>query len=253
MTGRASSLGRRARAARALAAALVAVAAVRASAAELTITWDKDLAFEWDRANYERTLRELVARSDAAVAAWLGFARTGPVALHVLSRGRYEQTFGSGMAWNTGAFYRDGIVHVNGGARLDGRFAGVLAHELTHAYLDDLGTGHHLPRWLNEGLAERVGFRVRGEEGLTTGQVQELKIALQDRRLVPLSAATGRFLYLQGYAAVLFLEKKLGKDALLAVVRRTMRQGTFEQALDAELRWTPKDVDAGFATWVDTL
>ena len=248
MAGRASS-----RVALALAAALAAAVAVRASAAEVTISWDQDLSFEWDRVSYERTLRELVARSDAAVAAWLGFARSSPVALHVLSRARYEKTFGSGMAWSTGAFYRDGKVHVNGGARLDGRFAGVLAHELTHAYLDDLGTGHRLPRWLNEGLAERLGFRARGEEGLTTGQVQELQIALQDHRLVPLAAATGRFLYLQGYAAVLFLEKKAGKDALLAVVRRTMRQGTFEQALDAELRWTPKDLDVGFAAWVDKL
>jgi hypothetical protein len=227
--------------------------AVRASAADLAITWDPDLAFEWDRASYERTLRELVGRADADVAAWLGFSRSRPIAVHVVTRARYEQSFGSGMAWNTGAFYRDGTVHVNGGRRLDGWFAGMLAHELTHAYLDDLGTGHRLPRWLNEGLAERVGFKARGEDGLTTGQVQELKIALQDRRLVPLAAATGRFLYLQGYGAVLFLEKKVGKDALLSVVRRAMRQGTFEQALDAELRWAPKDVDAGFAYWVDHL
>jgi hypothetical protein len=52
---------------------------------------------------------------------------------------------------------------------------------------------------------------------------------------------------------VLFLEKKVGKPALLSLVHRVMKQGTFEQALDAELRWTMKDVEEGFAYWVDHL
>jgi len=229
------------------------VCAARGSAAELRISWDASVAFEWDRATYERTLRELVARSDAEVAGWLGFARTRPLELRVMTKAGYEQAFGSGMAWNTGAHYARGAIHVNGGARLDGWFTGMLTHELTHAYLDDLGTGHRFPSWLNEGLAERLGYRTRGQEGLTTGQVQELEIALQERRLVPLSGASGRFKYLQGFAAVLFLEKKVGKETVLAVVRRTMRQGSFEEALDGELRWTMKDLDDGFARWVDHL
>ncbi len=253
MAGRASSRASVAGAARVLAAALTALAAARVSAAEIAISWDPDLAFEWDRARYEQTLRELIRRSEGEVAAWLGFERTRPLVVRVLTRPRYEQAFGSVQAANAGAHYARGAIHVNGGARLDGWFAGMLTHELTHAWLDDLGTGHRLPGWLNEGIAERLGYRTRGQDGLTTGQRQELEVALQERRLVPLGAAAGRFRYLQGYAAVLFLEQKVGKEALLAVVRRTMRQGTFEQALDAELRWKPKDLDAAFATWVDRL
>jgi hypothetical protein len=61
------------------------------------------------------------------------------------------------------------------------------------------------------------------------------------------------FRYVQAFAAVLFLEKKIGKESLLAVVRRTMTKGTFEQALDAELRWTMRNVDEGFSYWVDHL
>jgi hypothetical protein len=61
------------------------------------------------------------------------------------------------------------------------------------------------------------------------------------------------FRYLQGFAAVLFLEKKLGKESLLAVVRRVMKQGTFEQALDAEQRWTVRNIEEGFSYWVDHL
>jgi len=61
------------------------------------------------------------------------------------------------------------------------------------------------------------------------------------------------FRYLQSFAAVLFLEKKLGKEQLLAVVRRVLEHGTFEQALDAELRWTMKHVEEEFSYWVDHL
>ena len=237
----------------AAAVALSASLPARARATEVAIAWDQELAFEWDRASYERTLREWVARSDAEVAGWLGFPRTRPLRLRVLTRPRYEQSFGSAQAANAGAHYANGEIYVNGGTRLDGWFSGMLTHELCHAYLDDLGTGRRFPTWLNEGLAERVGLRTRGQEALTTGQVQELEIALQDRRLVPLAAASGRFKYLQGFAAVLFLEQKIGKERLLALVRATMTKGTFEQALDAELRWTPKDLDERFAYWVDHL
>jgi hypothetical protein len=52
---------------------------------------------------------------------------------------------------------------------------------------------------------------------------------------------------------VLFLEKKLGKESLLAVVRRVMKQGTFDQALDAEQRWTERNIEEGFSYWVDHL
>jgi hypothetical protein len=170
-----------------------------------------------------------------------------------MTKPRYEQEFGSAHAANAGAHYRNGAIHVNGGARLDGWFSGMLTHELVHAYVDDLGTGGRVPSWLNEGLADRLGLRTRGQESLTTGQRQELEIALQDRRLVPLAAATGRFKYLVGYAAVLFLEQKAGKDRVVAIVRRTMTQGSFEQALHAELGWSPKELDEKFAYWVGHL
>jgi hypothetical protein len=241
---------------RVLAAALALSAAVRASAApDVQISWEKDLAFEWDRANYEKTLREMVRNSEAEVSGWLGFARTRPLEVRVITKARYEREFGSRMAWNTGAHYSRRVIHVNGGALLNGWFAGMLSHEMTHAYVDDLGTGNRLPMWLSEGLAERIGYRTQGQHDLDTTQRQMLEVALEQRTLVPLPTGGGmtRFRYLQGFAAVLFLEKKLGKETLLAVVRRVMTQGTFEQALDAEQRWTVKNIEEGFSYWVDHL
>ena len=245
----------RARPARLLAAVLLVVLGGRAAAADVQISWDKDLAFEWDRANYEKTLRDMVRASEEEVSSWLGWPRTRALEVRVITRARYETQFGSGMAWNTGAHYRRGVIHVNGGARLDGGFSGMLTHEMTHAFLDDLDTGYRLPTWLNEGLAERLGHRTRGQHDLSTTQVQQLEVALEQRQLVPLPTGGGMtpFRYLQAFGAVLFLEKKLGKESLLAVVRRVMRKGTFEQALDAELRWTMKNIDEGFSYWVDHL
>jgi hypothetical protein len=236
-------------------AVLLAVIPRAVAAAEIQISWDKDLAFEWDRANYERTLRDMVRASEGEVSSWLGWSRTRSLGIRVITPARYEAEFGSGMAWNTGAHYWNGVINVNGGARLNGWFAGMLTHEMTHAFVDDLGTGGRLPMWLNEGLAERIGYRTRGQNDLTTAQVQQLETALEQRRLVPLPAGGGMtpFRYLQAFAAVLFLEKKLGKESLLGVVRRTMKQDTFERALDAELRWTMKMVDDGFSYWVDHL
>lgn len=241
--------------ARLLAAALVALAATPATAAEVQISWEKDLAFEWDRANYEKTLRELVRGSEAEVSSWLGWSLTRTLEVRVITRAHYETEFGSDAAWNTGAHYARGAIHVNGGARLDGRFAGLMTHELTHAFLDDQRSAGRLPTWLNEGLAERLGYRTRGQNELTTTQIQQLEVALEQRRLVPLPLGGGMtpFRYLQSFAAVLFLEKKLGKEQLLAVVRRVLKQGTFEQALDAELRWTVKKVEEEFSYWVDHL
>jgi hypothetical protein len=141
-----------------LAAALLA-AAGGARADEVRISWEQDLAFEWDRERYEKTLRELAGAAEAEVAAWLGWTRAHPLELRVVTRAHYEAQFGSGMAWNTGAHYFRRVIHVNGGARLDGWFAGLLAHEITHAYLDGVGTGHRFPPWLGEGLAERLGYR----------------------------------------------------------------------------------------------
>jgi hypothetical protein len=233
----------------------LAAAAPVARAGEIAVEWDKDLAFEWDRANYENMLQRIVESSRARATAWLGMALERPLSVKVHAPAEYERRFGSDAAWSRGAHYERGAIHVNGGARLDERFAALLAHEMTHAVLDDRGTGAMLPAWLNEGLAERLRWMTLGIDGLDTTQVQTLEVALDQRQLLPLPQhrSLSRFGYLQSYAAVLFLEKKLGKDVLLSLVARTLSGTPFDAALDRELRWTPRNIDEGFAYWVDHL
>jgi hypothetical protein len=245
-----------ARATLALALALPLLAApFVARPADVEITWDRDLAQEWDRASYEKTLREFVEEGLEESAGWLGITPSRPIKLNVLTRARYEAQFGSDAAWSQGAHYQNGAIQTNGGARLNGSFAGLLAHELAHALLDHRGTGGRLPQWLNEGIAERIGWRRRGVEQLDGVQVNQLESALDQRTLLPLprGGRLSAFGYLQSFAAVLFLESKLGTDRLLAVVRRTVDKDSFERALEAEGSMTLRQVDEGFTYWVDHL
>jgi hypothetical protein len=240
----------------ALAALAALLAAPRgASAADVNVSWDRDLAFEWDRASYERTLGALVRSSHDEVAAWLGWTLPRRLDVHVLTRARYEAQFGSDAAWSRGAHYHRGAIYVNGGARLDGGFEGLMVHETVHAFLDHAGTAARLPTWVNEGIAERLGYRRRGQESLTTTQVGQLEDGLEHRLLTPLPArgSPSRFGYLQSFASILYFEQKHGKEQLLRIVRRTLEKGSFEEALDAELRLSVAQLEEGFRYWVDHL
>jgi hypothetical protein len=238
-----------------LAAAGALLLAVPARAANVEISWDRDVAFEWDRDNYEKTLGAIVRSSHDEVSAWLGWPLSRPLHVHVLTRARYEAQFGSAAAGSLGAHYSGGAIWVNGGARLNGWFEGLMVHETTHAFLDDRGTGARLPTWVNEGLAERLGYRRQGQQSLTTTQVTQLEDGLEHRLLTPLPVRgqLSRFGYLQSFASILYLEQKLGKEQLLRIVRRTMEKDTFEQALDAEARLSIGQLEEGFRYWVDHL
>lgn len=236
---------------------LLAVGGPAAAAADpppSEIAWDQDLAFEHDRENYQRALSRIVEEAWRLAQTETGLALRRPVKVRVHSRAGYEQTFGTGAAWNRGAHYLRGEIHVNGGNRLDDGFAGGIAHEMVHAVLDHRGTAWRLPTWLNEGLAERVAWQRKGLADLAPNQVEELKYAGRQRVLTPLPLrGLAREQYLHCYAAVLFVEQKAGKEKLLAVVRRTLEGEAFERALDGETRWSTADLEREFADWVDHL
>jgi hypothetical protein len=218
------------------------------------MSWDQDLAFDYDRENYQRMLTDIVQRGYSVVSAELGLTLHHPLKISVYTHERYEKQFGADAALTQGAHYRQGAIRVNGGSRLDDRFAGVIVHELTHAFLDYKGTGELLPIWLNEGMAERLSWKRKGLDELLPNRVMEIQYARRQGALTPLPASrVAKMNYLQFYAAALFIEKKVGKDKLLAVVRRTLQGESFEHALDQEVRWTIRDLEREFAAWVDRL
>jgi hypothetical protein len=173
----------------------------------------------------------------------------------VHSRAGYERRFGSDAVHLDAARFVGEVVHVNGGARLDDRLAGVLVHEMVHAALDARGTARALPRWLDEGLAERAAWRKRGVESPAPNQVAELRQARERRELVPLarSGELSRLGYLTSWAAVVFLEGKFGGERVMAAVRATLAGEPFEKALRRETGWSPEDVDRAFEEWVGRL
>lgn len=223
-------------------------------AAPFELAWDQDLVFDYDREHYDREIRKLLDESYAMVAAYTGLSLERPVKVNILTPARYEARFGAAAAFHQGARYGQGAIHVNGGSRFTSGFLGLLVHEMTHAVLDAHGTADLLPRWLNEGLADLLGWRRQGVDELTFGQKLELQTAAREHRLLPLpSSATVPFPYLRCRAAAMFLEKKAGKDAMLVVVRRTLEGEPFERALDREVRWTSDDLDRKLVEWVEHL
>jgi hypothetical protein len=238
-----------------LLAALALAAGVpgaRARAADVPIAWDPDLARPADQEAYERQLRAVVQDARSRVEAGLGQPLRQPPTVKVHSRAGFERAFGAEAARLDAARYVDDVVHVNGGARLDDRFAGVVVHELAHAVLDAPGQAT-LPRWLEEGLAERLSWQRRGVERLAPNQVSELQQASGRRALLPLPSSAGDLSpldYLRSYAAVLFLEERSGRGKVLSLVRRTLGGEPFDRALRGELGLSPEDLDREFAAWV---
>jgi hypothetical protein len=216
-----------------------------ASAQEVETSWDPDLSFDFDRAHYEELLQQIVTQGYTAASGFLGMARHGSLRVFIYSNDHYGKVFGEDARRRRGAHYARNAIYVNGGNRLDGRFAGEIAHEMTHAVLDYRGTGHRLPAWFNEGLAERVGWAQRGLVGLASTQAAELKNAAEHGE-EPLSSLG----YLQSYAAVLFLEHKAGRAALLRVTKKTLEGESFDSALRAETHWSTSDFERAFAVSV---
>jgi hypothetical protein len=240
---------------RALLAVAGLVAALVARAADVAISWDADLAPPADPAAYERQLRGIVSDSRARVASALGMAPGPLLSVEIHSRAGYERLFGTGAAHLDAARFAGEVVHVNGGARLDDRFAGVVVHEMVHAALDARGTAWALPRWLDEGLAERLSWSRRGLEAPAPNQVAELKQLRERKELVPLPRAgeLSRQGYLRSWAAVVFLEGKFGRERVMAAVRGTLGGEPFERALRRESSLSPEDVDRAFEAWVAGL
>jgi hypothetical protein len=245
----------KARKARALLAAAGMLLATGAHGAEVAVTWDAELAPPGGRAAYDARLRAIVEDARARVVAGLGLDPGPGIAVAVHGRAGFESRFGADAARLDLARFVGDTIHVNGGARLDDRLAGVVVHELAHAALDSRGTARKLPRWLDEGLAERLSWQRKGLEAPAPNQVAELRQARERNALVPLprEGELSRLDYLRSWAAVVFLERRVGRDRLLAVVRATLAGEPFDRALARELSLTPDEVDRDFSAWVGTL
>jgi hypothetical protein len=226
-----------------------------ARAETFSIAWDHELAFDFDRGQYEQSLQQIVSQGYAAASSFLGIARQGSLQITIYTPEHYEKVFGSDAERMRGAHYSRDAIHVNGGNRLNSQFASEIAHEMTHAVLDYQGTAHRLPAWFNEGLAERVAWIQRGLDVLATHQADELKrsVAQDARAPLQLKGPLRPFGYLESYAAVLLLEQRAGRRGLLSIATKTLGGEPFESALRKETHWSMNELERELTIWIERL
>jgi len=222
-----------------------------AQPAQLQIAWDKDLAFENDRKGYEELLTQVVGQAYGRVSGSFGKELTR-LTIQVHSPAGYQSSFGPQAAAARGAHYFRGEIHVNGGARLDERFTGMLVHELVHAFLDFQGTSGRIPIWLNEGMAELHQWRALAMADLAPNQLAELKRALEEKKLTPFPAhgPLSPFQYLQSYAVVLYLDQQHGGAKLGEVLGRLLQGQSPEVVFRKVLGSDQIGLEQSFAEWI---
>lgn len=121
----------------------------------------------------------------------------------------------------------DGKIRVplGGLRRLDPDAEKVLAHELTHAFVQSKTRGN-CPRWLHEGLAQMA-------EPRTLRRSQRLELARSVRADAPATWPDAAFSYPKALSLVRFLEARRGFDVLVGVLGRLGDGDSLDTALGA--------------------
>jgi hypothetical protein len=121
----------------------------------------------------------------------------------------------------------DGKIRVplGGLKRIDADAERVLAHELTHAFVQSKSRGN-CPRWLHEGLAQIA-------EPRALHRSQQAELAASVRLEDPGSWPDAAFSYPSALAFTRYLEEKRGFDVLVAVLGRLGDGDSLDTALEA--------------------
>lgn len=136
--------------------------------------------------------------------------------------------------WSGALFDGKVRVPVKGLSAVTPQLKNILAHELTHSFVNSLA-GNSCPTWLNEGLAQL-------QEGRSAAEHRKLLSQLQARnQLIPLTSLKSSFLelpseaaevaYLEGLSATEYLIARNGKNAIGTVLDLLHQNYNFESAL----------------------
>jgi len=203
-----------------------------------------EIRFEGTQRRYEvyDVLRELEAAYDMVGHELHRYPDHKIVAL-IYSRENYQALTGS-PTW-TGAIY-DGKIRVpmeNITGDRD-RLRGILRHEYTHALVHEL-TRNNCPVWLNEGLAQYMELRNRHQPSL-----ENLRQALQDNKIYPLTAMENSFMHLeadaakmayeQSFAMTEYIIQRYGFWSVNRVLDKLRERTAWSQVLWDEFQLTPE-------------
>lgn len=177
--------------------------------------------------------------------ALLGVTETEPIDFFVYADVEpFYDALGPGTRENVGgqanADIRTLFALVTPGEIDDAWVSIVIPHELTHLVFDTAVENpyHFPPRWLNEGVAEYQS------QGYDAGYRQTIESGARNGTLIPLDGLTGQFpttyerfslAYAESTAAVDYLVRTYGQDALVALVTSYASGLTDDEAFERAL------------------
>lgn len=166
----------------------------------------------------------------------------------------HELTGGAIPEWGVGAADKtQRIVYLISPERDPSRqkFQQVIAHELTHLFVDMLVRGRELPRWFDEGLAmwisrdKRFWDHVRFSRAIITDQavpLNQVDVVLDFRR------DKAALAYWESQSAVQYIEDVFGYEAIPALLRAVNYSETWEDAFVTVMQMSPADFEMAWMT-----
>ena len=207
--------------------------------------------------------RRILAIGEDAVAratSLLGVDDGRPIDFFVYADdGAFQDVLGPGSRENVGGVAPVGLRTLFasiGSTNVDDPWVGIVVpHELTHVVFETATANpyHEAPHWLNEGLATYLA------EGYSPGRRASVDRAVGDGSIMPLHALVGAFPttsarfslgYAESVAAVDFMIRTYGQDALVRLIRSYAAGVTDDEAFESALGVDVTGFEAG---WFDDL
>lgn len=123
------------------------------------------------------------------------------------------------------------------------RSEGPMSHEYTHFIVDYIAEGNY-PRWLTEGIAQRIEREITGYEIALNGEEEYYQLDQMDGNfdLLPNQSAA----YRQSLAMVDFLVNEYGDDALNKILQSLGKGKTINKAFEESISLNVKDFETRF-------
>ncbi|HSL97832.1 MAG TPA: peptidase MA family metallohydrolase [Candidatus Deferrimicrobiaceae bacterium] len=203
--------------------------------------------------------RRVLAIGEEAVeraTALLGVDEGNPIDFFVYADDRaFQEVLGPGSRENIGGVAPGGLRTLFasiGSTNVGDPWVGIVVpHELTHVVFETATANpyHDAPHWLNEGLATYLA------EGYSPGRRGAVERAVADDSIMPLQALVGAFPttgerfslgYGESVAAVDYMIRTYGQDALVRLIRSYAEGVTDDAAFEAALGVDVAGFEAGW-------
>ncbi len=163
----------------------------------------------------------------------------GKIPVEIYDPAVFDKQFNRGFNYTAVGFYHNRRIRVRGDKKVDIHMIQTLHHEYVHAVVDAVAPGV-FPGWLNEGLAEWFERYAVGRKRMHGGEANYLRLAIMQKRWVPLSSLTtfsnlsndnAGLAYLESYAMIDYLVRKKGERGLRDFIREVIRTKNVDKSL----------------------